>query len=230
MEERSLGSLLIQVVTLALGAAASPLPVVAVLIILITKRARPGSLILAASWVVGNALLIGITIIFAGSIPEPRGGTDLWWEGAFTLLLGIGLVVMGIHSRRGRRFGPKPESPPTWVNSVDHLSPAGAGLVAFSNATTSPKNLALAIAAGRTISRSGLSASGMTSAAVLYVIVASLSVVVPVIMYFVGGDKSVTLLKRWRDSVTANAAAVMEITLLVLGIGLSVKGLYNLFS
>jgi len=225
-----LGSLFIQIATLALGAAASPLPVVAVLIILITKRARPGSLVLAASWVIGNALIIGIAVIFAGAIPTPRSGTDLWWEGAFTLLLGIGLVVMGVHSRRGRRFGPKPETPPTWVNSVDHLSPAGAGLVAFSNATTSPKNLALAITAGRAISRSGLSVSGMTTAATLYVVVASLSVVIPVLMYFIGGDRSVTMLKRWRDSVTANAAAVMEITLLVLGIGLSLKGLYNLFT
>jgi len=224
-----LASLFVQVSTLALGAAASPLPVVAVLIILITKRARPGSLVLAASWVVGNALIIGLAVIFAGTIPEPRAGTDLWWEGTFTLLLGIGLVVMGVHARRGRKLGPAPETPPTWVNSVDHLSPAGAGLVAFANATTSPKNLALAIAAGRAISRSGLSAGAMTTAATLYVAVASLSVVIPVVMYFVGGERSVASLKRWRDSITANAAAVMEITLLVLGIGLSVRGLYNLF-
>jgi len=225
-----LGSLFIQIVTLALGAAASPLPVVAVLIILITKRARPGSIIAALGWILGNILIIGLAVVFAGTIPEPRGGTDLWWEGTFTVLLGIGLVVMGVHARRGRLNSPRPESPPTWVSSVDHLSPMGAGLVTFSNATTSPKNLALAITAGKLISRSGLSVSAMTSATVLYVVVASLSVVVPVVLYFVGGEKSVASLKRWRDGVTEHAAAVMEITLLVLGLGLSLKGLYNLLS
>jgi len=225
-----LGALFIQITTLALGAAASPLPVVAVLIILITKRARLGSLVAAVCWVLGNALLITMTVVFAGSIPEPRSGTDLWWEGIFTVLLGLGLVVMGVMSRRGRRNSPQPEAPPTWVNSVDHLSPGGAGLVTFSNATTSPKNLALAIAAGRIISRSGLSVTAMTSAAILYVAVASLSIVIPVVLYFVGGDRSVAMLKSWRDSVTEHAAAVMEITLLVLGIGLSIRGLYNLFT
>lgn len=225
-----MGALFLQITTLALGVAMSPLPVVAVLVILITKRARPGSIVAAVSWVLGNALIISLAVVFAGSIPEPRGGTDLWWEGIFTVLLGVGLAVMGVMSRRGRRNSPEPDAPPTWVNSVDHLSPVGAGLVTFTNATTSPKNLALAITAGKVINRAGLSASAMTSASVFYVVVASLSVVVPVLMYFVGGEKSVALLKRWRDSVTANAAAVMEITLLVLGIGLSVKGLYNLLS
>lgn len=224
-----MGSLLIQIATLALGAAASPLPVVAVLIILLTKRARPGSIVAAVGWVLGNALIIGLAVIFAGAIPEPRGGTDLWWEGMFTALLGVGLVVMGVMSRRGRLRSPQPESPPTWIHSVDNLSPMGAGFVTFLNATTSPKNLALAITAGRVISRSGLSAGAMTSAAAVYVAVASSSVVIPVVLYFVGGEKSVNLLKRWRDGVTANAAAVMEITLLVLGIGLSLRGLYNLF-
>lgn len=216
--------------SLALGVAASPLPVVAVLIILITKRAKPGSIVLALCWVLGNLTAITIGIAFAGAIPTPRQGTDLWWEGIITLLLGIGLVVMGILSRRGRRNSPKPEAPPTWVNSVDHLSPAGAGLVGFTNATTSPKNLALAISAGRLISREMLTVSSTATAALYYVAIASLSVVIPVVMYFLGGERSVAMLRRWRDRVTANATAVMELTMLLLGIALSVKGLLNLLS
>jgi len=223
-------SLFLQLTTLALGVAASPLPVVAVLIILITKRARPGSLVLAACWVLGNTIAIGLAVAFAGSIPEPRHGPDLWFEGLFALLLGIGLVIMWWLSRRGRRNTPEETAPPTWVSSVDNLSPAGAGFVAFANATTSPKNLALAIAAGKTISRAELPATAVGAAALFYVAVASLSIVIPVALYFVGGEKSVVVLRRWRDSVTEHAAVVMEITLLGLGVAMSLKGLYNLLT
>ncbi len=220
---------MIRLAPLGLGVAVSPLPIVAVLIMLISNRARPGSITLALSWVFGNIVAIGLAVYFAGLVPAPRHGLDLGTEGVFTLLLGIGLLTMGILSRRGRRNSAEPDRPPSWVNSVDHLSPLGAGVVAFTNATTSPKNLALAISAGRLIANSGVREPGMMVGAVWYVALASLSIVVPVVLYFVGGEQSVVILRRWRELVTANAAAVMEITLFVLGIGMSVKGLYNLF-
>lgn len=222
-------SLLLRLTPLALGVAASPLPIVAVLIMLISHRARPGSITLAVSWVLGNVVAISLAVYFSAVVTSPRNGLDLGTEGVFTLLLGIGLLAMGILSRRGRRDSPDPHQPPTWVNSVDHLSPVGAGVVAFTNATTSPKNLALAISAGKFLESADVSSAGIVAGAAWYVLIASLTIVVPVVLYFVGGEQSVAILRRWRDLVTANAAAVMELTLFVLGIGLSLKGLYNLF-
>jgi hypothetical protein len=210
--------------------AASPLPIVAVLIMLITKRARPGSLVMAASWVLGNLLIVSIAVAFAAQIPKPRLDPDLGWEGIFTFLLGVGLVTTGLLARRARRRSPGVAATPAWVDSVDNLSPVGGGAVAFLNATTSPKNLALAIASGRLISQSGLRESQMWAAVAFYVLIASLSIVVPVAFYFIGGQRSVATLRRWRALVTANGAAVMEITLLVLGVLMSAKGLYNLFT
>jgi len=70
----------------------------------------------------------------------------------------------------------------------------------------------------------------MATAAAWYVFVASLTIVVPVVLYLVGGQRSVEVLRKWRDAVTAHAAAVMEVTLFVIGIGMSARGLYNLLS
>ena len=52
----------------------------------------------------------------------------------------------------------------------------------------------------------------------------------PVGLYFFGGDRSTAVLERWKRNVTAHAAAVMEITLLVIGVAMTVKGLVNLLS
>ena len=225
-----MGNLAVQLATLGLGVAASPLPVVGVLIILLSKRAFPGGLTLAISWVVGVITALAITIHFSASIRMPPAGTDLETEGIFALLLGIGLIVMGALSKRGRLRSPSGGEPPAWVNSVDGLSPIGAGLFAFSNATTSPKNLALAITAGRAVTESTLFVQGALPAILIYIVLASSSVVVPVLIYILGGQRSVALLESWRERITAHAAVIMEILLFVLGIGMSVKGLYNLLA
>jgi hypothetical protein len=221
---------LLQIALLALGVAVSPLPIVAVLVLLLTKRARPGSIVMLIGWVLGVAAALAISIAFADTIRVPKVGTDLPWEGLFMVLLGIGLVMMGVLSRRGRFRSPDPEQAPSWVNSVDNMSPLGGGVVVFLNATTSPKNLALAITAGRLISTSGTPLSETAPAVVIYVVIASLTLAVPVGLYFFGGGRSTAVLERWKQKVTANAAAVMEISLLVIGVGMTLKGLFNLLT
>jgi hypothetical protein len=220
----------LQIALLALGVAASPLPIVAILVLLLTRRARPGSIVMLIGWVLGVAVALSISIAFADTIRVPKVGTDLPWEGLFMLLLGIGLVMMGVLSRRGRFRSADPEQPPSWVNSVDNMSPLGGGAVVFLNATTSPKNLALAITAGRLIASSGVPLTETVPAVVVYVVIASLTLAIPVGLYFFGGDRSTAVLQRWKQRVTANAAAVMEITLLVIGVGMTVKGLLNLLT
>jgi len=218
----------LQIALLALGVAASPLPVVAVLVVLLTRRARLGSIVILVGWVLGISVAVGIAIVFADQLQVPKAGTDLAWEGLFLVLLGIGLVMMGVLSRRGRFRSENPEEPPSWVNSVDNLSPFSGAVVVFLNATTSPKNLALAITAGRVLTTNGPRFVEVP-AVLLYIAIASITITIPVTLYFFGGQRSTALLERWKRNVTAHAAAVMEISLLVIGVGMTVKGLYNLF-
>lgn len=229
-EGELVGGSIAQLTTFALGAAASPLPVVAVLIMLLTKRAKPGSIVMAICWALGNVTVIAIAIAFSKSLQPPARGLDPATEGTIALVIGVSLVIMGLVARRSRAHGNHETTVPKWVDSVDSLSPAGGGTLAFLNATTSPKNLALAITAGRLIAESTKSVPVMFASGLYYALIASLSIVVPVLFYFIGGERSIATLSRWRQLVTANAAAVMEIILLVLGIVLSLKGVFNLLA
>lgn len=223
-------ALLARIVPLALGVALSPLPIVAVLVILLTRRARIGSFVFASAWMVGTACAITIAITFAGRLKPPRYGLDLSSEGLVTLLFGVGLIMTAWLSRRGRRRAENPDAAPAWVGAVDNLSPMGGALVAFSNALTSPKNLALAIAAGAFIQSATPPLGEETLAAIVYVLVASVFVVTPVVVYFVAGKKAQPILARWKSIVTARAAVSMELMLFVFGAALALKGLYNLLS
>ena len=66
-----------QVIVAGLIVAASPLPIVAVLIILLTKRARWGSLAFAAAWLAGNAMAITLSIVLAGTGDAAAAGAGL---------------------------------------------------------------------------------------------------------------------------------------------------------
>jgi hypothetical protein len=217
-----------RVLPFALGVAASPVPIVGVLVILLGQRGRVGSVVFAASWVLGNALAIGIAIIFAGRIKQPRAHLDLPFEGAIYLLLGIGLVVGAWLSRRGRKLSDKPSRAPDWVKAVDNLSPAGGALVALSNAVTSPKNLALALGCGALIRSMSPAFGTETGLGLVYVVIASVTIVGPVVVYFVMGKKAEATLAGWKSYVTERSASVMELTVFVFGIALAVKGLINL--
>jgi hypothetical protein len=219
-----------RVALLAMGVALSPLPIVAVLIILLTKRARVGSLVFSAAWVLGNAAAIALAVAFAGSLGRPRQGLDLPAEGLVTVLLGIGLFTTAWLSRRRRWRSEDPQATPKWVEAVDGLSPLGGAVVAFSNALTSPKNLALAIAAGVTIRAATRIPAEIVASSLLYVAVASLTIVTPVVVYLIAGKRAEPLLARWKQRVTSRAAVVMEIGLFVFGLGLALKGLYNLLT
>lgn len=220
-------NLMAVVVGSALGVAASPLPIVALLIILLTRRATLSSLVFLAAWVAGVAAAITIAISFAGRIKPPHG-LDLESEGLVTLLFGVGLFATAWISRRGRFRSEDPEAAPRWVAAVDGLSPLGGALLALSNAMTSPKNLALAISAGLAISQARLRQPGESMMALMYVFIASTSILAPVVVYFMGGEASRAVLTRWKQVITARAAAIVEVTLFVFGIALAMKGVYNL--
>ena len=216
------------IIPLALGVAISPLPVVAMLVLLLTKGARRNSLVMLACWVLATGLAIGVAIAFAGHLPQPKHGTDIPAEWVFASLVGLALIATAAISYLGRRNKPQAGEPPAWLNRVDDLTPWGGAVVAISNATTSPKNLALTLTAGLVISRASTSLAETGASAVIYVLIASVLVAAPVVMYFVGGNRAREILSRWKDRITAHASAFIEIVLLVIGIAMAARGISNL--
>ena len=214
---------------LALGVAISPLPVVAMLVLLLTKGARRNSLVTLACWILGVSFTIGIAIAFAGRLPQPRHGDDLPAEWVFAILLGIALIITAAISYFGRRDKPQGGEPPAWLKRVDNLTPWGGAVIALSNAVTSPKNMALTLTAGLVIARAAVSPAEVAASALVFVAIATLLMAIPVVFYFVGGEHSVRILTRWKDRITLHASAFIEIVLVVIGIAMTARGISNLF-
>ncbi len=213
---------------LALGVAASPISIVGILVILLTRRARLGSILFATSWVAGIVTALVVATAFTGRVSPPRQGLDLPFEGAIAIALGIGMMIAAVLAHRGRMKSDDPQQPPTWVQAVDDLSPTGGAVLAFANATTSPKNIALALAAGVVLRERTNDVSQLVFGGLFYVAIAAITVVTPVLVYLLNGRRAENKIAQWKAYVTARAAAVMELTVFGLGAVLTLKGLSNL--
>lgn len=79
-----------------------------------------------------------------------------------------------------------------------------------------------------TIAQEDLSTTSAAFVLVLFVILASLSIAVPVALYLAGGSSAVRALNSLRTWLNANNATVMAVLLLVIGVVLFGKGLGGL--
>src|SRR5262249_57851436 len=123
----------------AVGVALSPLPIVAVILMLGTAKARSTGPVFALGWIAGLVIVSVIVLLVAGDADHPDSATSTsinWLE------VGLGLVFLAMAARewRSRPQHAAATPMPQQLATVDAFTPAkslalGAGLAAIN-----PKN------------------------------------------------------------------------------------------
>ncbi len=110
-----MGQVIGEFLPLAVGVAGSPIPVIAVILMLFSGRARQNSLAFLVGWVVGIAATLGILIAIA-SANLSTGGEPSETASWIKLILGVLLLLAAVKEwravLRSRRCG-KGGSPPS---------------------------------------------------------------------------------------------------------------------
>jgi threonine/homoserine/homoserine lactone efflux protein len=211
----------------ALGVALSPVPVIAVILMLGTPRARSNGLAFALGWVLGLVIVSVIVVLLAGDADDADSGssTAVDW---ITLVLGLLFLVMAWKQWQARpKPGVEPELP-KWMSAIDQFT-AGKSLVlgaALSGAN--PKNLALTLAAAASIAQAGLDGGGTAVAIAVFVVIGSITVAGPVLFYVVASARAAGPLATMKQFMADHNAAIMMIVLLVLGAKLIGNGIAGL--
>jgi Sap, sulfolipid-1-addressing protein len=217
-----MGRAISEVLPFAIGVAISPAGIIAVILVLISARARVNGPVFLLGWVVGVAIVSTIIYLLADAGDVGSGGsasdTSYWLK----LAVGILLVLLAFRDWRKRPAAGEAVDQPKWMSAIDTLTPVKTGGLAVLLAALNPKNLALSLAAGTSLAQAGASGSEATVGLVVFVVVASVTVAVPVVVYWVGGDRASRVLESWRESISANNAAV------VFGVVLFSQGLRGL--
>jgi hypothetical protein len=220
-----MGTVIADILPLAVGVALSPIPIIAVILMLFSKNARSTSMGFLVGWFLGVTIVATAIVFIANPTQQATGGETSPMSAIVHILLGVLLLAAAYRNWKKR---PKPGEQvdmPKWMSSIDSMSAGKAlGLGALLSGVN-PKNLALIIAAGVAIAAAELTTSQTIVALVIFILVACVSVAAPVIVYLVMGSKAESMLNTWKAWLTQNNATVMTILLLVFGVIVLSKGL-----
>lgn len=219
----TIGETIGETLPLALGIAISPMPIIAVILMLLGPNARRTGAGFLAGWVLGLLAATSVFVLLAGLIPPhtSSGGSNL--PRAFVqLLLAALFLALAVRQWRGRpKPGVDPELP-AWMAALDGFGFLRAVGLGIGLAALNPKNLLIAASAGVLIGGSGTFEVQSWSVAGLFVVCAASTVWVPVAAFLVASDRLRTPLeaaRRWlvRENHTVMTVLLAFLAVLMLG-------------
>src|SRR3954447_26942700 len=194
-----MGSVIGEILPLAVGIAISPIPIIAVILMLLSPRAKGTSLGFMIGWIAGIVVAIVVFTLLSSIIPQHTGGGSPV-AGVIKIILGLLLLFLALRQWRGRLTKGEEPAMPKWMSAIDTMT-AGKGLgLGFLLSAVNPKNLLMAISAGVIIGSVGLPADSMVIVVIVFTVLAASSVAVPVIGYLVAANamaKPLESLRAW---------------------------------
>lgn len=206
-------------------AAASPTVLLATLVVLGGGRGRAAGTAFMAAFVLGTSVAFTVGLFVGNTIPHTKkGGFDV----ATFLELAAGVVLLVIAFRFRPPHEPREPGGTTGAEArfarLAHVKPAisfGIGVPLGIGA----KRLTITLVAAATVSFAGLIPLEDAGLGVLYVVVASLMVWVPVVGYLLLGTRADDFVALSRAWIATNDRKLTFISALVLGVFLLVDGL-----
>jgi threonine/homoserine/homoserine lactone efflux protein len=204
----------------AVGVAISPLPIVAVVLMLVSRRGRTNGPLFVAGWCIGLAIVGTVVLaISAGANAKTDSGPATWVDGLF-LVLGLLLILVAARQWRGRPHGDEEPPTPKWMGSLDQFTPVKAGGAGVFLSALNPKNLLLAVAGAAAIAQAGISIGQQVASYAVFVAIATIGVAAPVVIYFALGERSQHLLDELKTWLARNNAVIMAVLMLIIGVKL----------
>jgi hypothetical protein len=126
-----MGRAISEVLPFAIGVAISPVPIIAVILVLFSARARVNGPVFALGWVVGVAVVGTVVYLIADAGDVSSGGSasdGSYWA---KLVGGILLVLLAFRNWRKRPAAGETPAQPKWMAAINTLTPVKAGVLAL---------------------------------------------------------------------------------------------------
>jgi hypothetical protein len=209
-----MGGAIGEVLGSAVGVAISPVPIIALILMLFSRAAVRNSVAFLVGWLLGlTGISVGVLVIGL----EGGGGGEAGGAGVVKILVGVVFLVLAVKQWRGRPAeGAEPQLPP-WMATIGELSASAAFGLGLLLTVANPKNLGLAIVAATKIGAADLTPAEELLTVLVFVLLASVSVIAPVGARFVARDRTDRALDTAKTWLVGHRASVMTVLLLVLG-------------
>jgi hypothetical protein len=202
---------------LAVGIALSPIPIIAVVLMLTTPRARANGPAFVLGWLLGLGVVGAIVLAVAGPANASSSGAPATWVSWLKIILGAGLLLIAVRQFRGRPHGEDQAPMPKWMGAIENFKPAAALGAGALLAGANPKNLLLAVAGAAAIAQTGISGAQQAIAYLIFAVIATIGVGTPVVIYFAMGERSQELLGKLKNWMGQHNAVIMSVLCLIIG-------------
>lgn len=223
-----MGEAIGQMLPFAVGVAISPMPIVAMVLMLITPKAKSNGFVFLLGWMVGVAAAGAICLSIIGPSSTSDDGTTAEWTYWLKFVLGLALLALAVKEWKARP-APGVEVPmPKWMSALDGFTAAKAGGMALLLSGLNPKNLVFIIGGATVVSQFDLPAGDEAVTWLVFTLIATIGVAIPMAIFLVMGDRAASILDSLKSSMARNNTAIMAVLLLIIGvklIGDSITGL-----
>jgi threonine/homoserine/homoserine lactone efflux protein len=223
-----LGQAIGDLLAFAIGVAISPVPIIAIILMLLSSRAGANSTAFLAGWVVGVAGGSVVLLALSGLIGTTSDGAPSTTSSVIKLVFGVSLVGLAARNFKKRPGAGETAQLPKWLQAIESITPAKAAGLGVLLSALNPKNLLMMGGAMVSLSQYQLSVGENAVAVVVFVLIAVSTVAAPVVIYRMAGEKAQHILDEMKTWLGQNNAAVMAGLLLVIGavlIGKAIGGL-----
>jgi hypothetical protein len=216
------------ILPLAIAVDISALPIIAIILILITPKARSNGPAFVAGWILGLAVVGGLVLIITNTANVASSSGPSTAAYAIKLTLGVLLLLLAVRQWRSRPRPGEQAPAPKWMTALDTFTPVKSASLGAAMSGINPKNLLLSAAAAMSIAQTGLAGGQQAVVLAVFVVLGTVTVAAPLVVYLALGSKADNMLNGWREWLAANNAAIMIVVFLVFGFVLIGQGIAGL--
>ena len=201
---------------MAVGIAISPVPIIAIVLMLTTPQGRANGPAFLAGWLIGLAAVGAIVLVIAGPADASQSGAPATWVSWLKIALGLLLLLVALRQFRGRPAAGDEPPMPKWMGTIDKARPPMALGLGAMLAGVNPKNLIFAVGGAAAIAQTGISGGLQALAYTIFAVMATAGVAAPVGIYLAMGDRAPKTLGRLKDWMSHNNAVIMSVLCTVI--------------
>lgn len=219
-----------QLIPIAIGVMASPVAVMALIGILLSRQARGNGVAYLLGWVLCSANLLALAILIFTVADASGALRDAAWVSIVHIVIGLICIGGGVWIRRrarrlvkrvtaakGRGEAAAALRLPGLVRSVEEFSPLRSFLLGL-GIFVSPMNVALVAAAAIEIVAADLPQSQLLVVAGAFLAATVVPVAIPVLALLVGREKAKPMLAGLRSWILHHHGDVTVVILIVIGL------------
>src|SRR5471032_444471 len=171
-----MGQAIGQILPFAIGVAISPVPIIAIVLMLGTPQAWSDGIAFTIGWILGLSIVGTVMLVVASGHATTSSGSPETWVSLLKLLIGVVFLLIAAKQWRSRPKPGQEATMPKWMATIDTFKAGKAFGGGVLLSAVNPKNLALTIAAAAAIAETGISNGEEAGAMAVFVAIGSVTI------------------------------------------------------